>query len=347
MTKSTLRLPAHHRLGRVFPTPLTAIDAIAAVIDNLRYEVISATVNIPGESTPLPVLHHRAIVRLATPEDPQPRALGMVGDSYHLVQPSDLAAAIDAATGDIAQVETVGILNLGRRVFITLQLPPLQILGDQVERLLAFMSPYDGRGSLTAEIWPVRVACQNTLRLDTEWFKGTQSLAGYRMRHTQNSAEAFNGWVQDAYQRALASGPALESQLQSMAQVKVLDECAAETLEAIYPDAEPPRNHAPDIVMSQRRQRHAADCQKRRVWRNGAFSLFAGAGAGMTHPSCNGTVYGLYNAVCEAVDHSVPTAGLHDQNAMRSIALDATFGAGARVKQRAFAECMTLVQLLS
>lgn len=92
--------------------------------------------------------------------------LGVVTDSYRIVQNREAFAFADALLGEGARFETAGSLAGGRRVWLTTRLPDTyKVLDDPAVVYLTITNGHDGRHAFQAVVSPVRVVCQNTLTL--------------------------------------------------------------------------------------------------------------------------------------------------------------------------------------
>ena len=117
-------------------------------------------------------------------------ALGIVSDSYGIVQNLDAFTFIDTlCTGGLTDhkpvIECAGVLGHGERVFITAKFPDDIILDnkgdDRVEMYMIFTTSHDGTGSVKCICSPTRVVCANTLRMAINHNFGDLSL-----RHSSN-----------------------------------------------------------------------------------------------------------------------------------------------------------------
>ena len=102
------------------------------------------------------------------------QSLGVVSDSYGIVQNSDafkfvdmLCSGLDADRSEKPTIEACGVLGNGERVFITCKMPKDIILNprtdDRIETYVVFTTSHDGTGSVRCMVTNIRVVCQNTL----------------------------------------------------------------------------------------------------------------------------------------------------------------------------------------
>ena len=94
------------------------------------------------------------------------RILGIVSDSYKVVQNDEAFAFTDALIGEGVRYETAGSLDGGRKVWLLAKLPErYQLAGEDVDPYIVFTNTHDGSGAIKVAPTPVRVVCQNTLNL--------------------------------------------------------------------------------------------------------------------------------------------------------------------------------------
>ena len=126
----------------------------------------------------------------ATIREDKMTTLGIVSDSYGIVQNRDAFTFIDTLCtgqvgGDVPVIECAGVLGQGERVFITAKFPTDIILDnkgdDRVELYMVFTTSHDGTGAVKCVCTPIRTVCENTLRCAMVHNKGMLSL-----RHSSN-----------------------------------------------------------------------------------------------------------------------------------------------------------------
>lgn len=154
---------AWHGLGQIVEKAMTTKEAIE--LGGLGYEVIKnpllAKVEGVGE---IIVPEHFATIRKDTNE-----VLGVVGNRYTVVQNADAFVFFDTIVGQGQAIfETAGALGKGERVFVTAKMPNyIRIAGtdDITEVYVVLTNTHDGSGAVICGITPVRIVCQNTLRM--------------------------------------------------------------------------------------------------------------------------------------------------------------------------------------
>jgi phage/plasmid-like protein (TIGR03299 family) len=271
------------------------------------------------------------ILREPTKDDRQFVPLGEpVKKDYQPFTPRQLCGVWDVALND-ATVETMGVLRRGAMFFITTKLPAIGVLGDEVERYLGVTSPLDGVTALSAEEWPLRVVCANTLRAAQ-----AGAFASYRVIHTQDALNQIGAWVKEAYEGAKRNADKLKTAFEKLAKTPVDNSTAKKSFETVYPLPPPPRRNAPDVVMRQRERNHTAENQRIHRFRSEAFALFDGKGRGMTSRAADHTAWGWINAVTELEDFRKSNFVGGKKGEAQRAGESALFGARAAVKERAF-----------
>lgn len=279
------------------------------------------------------------ILRAPTKDDRQFVPLGEpVKKNYRPFTPRQMCGVWDVALGD-ATVETMGVLRRGAMFFITTKLPAIGVLGDEVERYLGVTSPLDGVTALSAEEWPLRVVCANTLRAAQ-----AGAFASYRVVHTQDALNQIGAWIKEAYEGARRNTDKLKAAFEKLARTPVDDPTAKKSFETVYPLLPPPRRNAPDEVMKQREKNHAAKNQRIQRFRSEAFALFDGKGRGMRSRAADHTAWGWVNAVTELEDFRKSNFLGGKKGEAQRAGESALFGARAAVKERAFQIAVNLAR---
>ena len=148
-----------HGLGTVIEGTVTSDEAIK--LANLGWDVIQEPVYLKN-GIEIPNLF--ANIRSDTND-----LLGTVKDKYTIVQNKEAFAFTDNiiknSKGIDAKYETAGSLFNGKRVFMLVRLPDVDLVGDKVENYLFVSTAHDGSQGLMAGITNVRVVCNNTLQM--------------------------------------------------------------------------------------------------------------------------------------------------------------------------------------
>ena len=162
-----------HGIGTVVEDAPTSDEAIK--IAKLDWKIEQFPVYANGNVIP----EHFANVRMDTNE-----ALGIVKSRYRILQNDEAFSFVDGIVGNNeveCRYETAGSLFNGRKIFLLVKLPNIDLLGDDIENYLFFTNSHDGTSALTAGISNVRVVCNNTLQMALKGAKRTWSC-----RHTIN-----------------------------------------------------------------------------------------------------------------------------------------------------------------
>ena len=164
-----------HGLGTVIDGTATSDEAIK--LANLGWEVVQEPVCLKnGDEIP----NYYANVRQDTKD-----VLGMVRGKYRVVQNTEAFQFTDNiiqnTKGIECRYETAGSLFNGKRTFMLVRLPDVDLVGDAVENYLFVTNSHDGSTGLTAGITNVRIVCNNTLQLAE---RGAQRM--WNLRHTES-----------------------------------------------------------------------------------------------------------------------------------------------------------------
>jgi phage/plasmid-like protein (TIGR03299 family) len=176
---------AWHGLGQVVDEPMFVADALKLChadynvklqpVVALSDEIIHAMEN--GESINASMLRDLLVEKsMATVRTDTNTALGLTSDSYGVVQNECAFQFVDmfcsgkfADRGNTPVIETCGVLGKGERVFVTAKFPNPIVLDakrdDLVDMYVVFTTSHDGTGAVRCVCSPVRVVCNNTLRL--------------------------------------------------------------------------------------------------------------------------------------------------------------------------------------
>ena len=281
------RQDAWHRLGVTLEDTFTAEDATRHGYLggwNLRKQpLLTAEDGVPGV---LAVPDRYAVVR-DNPVDPARRdVLGVVGESYTVMQNEELAELLNNIVDESgAHFETAGALDGGRRVFLTMKMPQhINIAGvDPVNTYLAVLTSHDGSMATTMMVTPVRVVCQNTLNMAFSQASNT-----LRVRHTQGGAATL---LRQARQIIEFSGTYLDGFQQEAEQLLNVEMTQVQFDELIH-QAFAPEEGAPQSTVTRNLNKM-----------NEMSRLFADAD---THAQVRNTAWAGLNALTEWDDHFVP-----------------------------------------
>lgn len=292
------RTPAWHQLGIVAGKDLSVLEAgeKAGLLSwDLRKEPLVAATPADGL---MAVRDKFVVIRNVAGEGA--RALGVVGDRYHLVPQETwlpfIEAVLDSETGEGqgAYVDAMGSLDGGRVAFATIAFEgaDFAIGGHDLHKTyLTVVTSHDGSIALTAKPTTIRVVCQNTVNAALGQFS-TQT---YRLKHLSGAGD-LTAKVKDA-QTALeitfAQRAAIIAEAEALLARKVVDHTFAQIIEATFPEIK--ALNAGTQGMSKRSIALAQTKQEDLfgLWRG---ETVEGAGIG-------GTAYGVVQSIGEYLDH--------------------------------------------
>ena len=186
---------AWHGLGQVFDGQLSVKEALELSHADYQVEMQDVFAMTPALSEAMKtgmvdsdlILDALVSGRKATMRMDTSKTLGVVSDSYGVVQNCDAFKFIDTlctgGSGNTPVIECAGVLGQGERVFITAKFPEQIILDnktdDRVDMYVVFTTSHDGTGAVNCMVTPTRVVCNNTLNYAMNHNAGKISL-----RHT-------------------------------------------------------------------------------------------------------------------------------------------------------------------
>tara|TARA_Y100000004_G_scaffold183749_1_gene231935 strand:+ start:3353 stop:4321 length:969 start_codon:yes stop_codon:yes gene_type:complete len=170
-----------HRIGTVTTEAVNSREAIRlAGLDWTvsRRPIVTFDRANETEGNIIDVPNHFATVR-----DSDDSVLGVVGDRYQVVQNKQCFDFLDTVVDDSeATFETAGSLNEGRIVWMLLNLGrDIVVDEDRTVPYLLMVNSHDGSTAIRGLPTPIRVVCQNTLRLALT----SKAYRGFSFRHTQ------------------------------------------------------------------------------------------------------------------------------------------------------------------
>ena len=116
-------------------------------------------------------------------------ALGIVSDSYTVVQNEDAFRFLDSLILSDLHFETAGSIRNGRRVWVLARRPDyVEVGGDETATFIYIANSHDGTMSVTAAVTPIRIVCQNTLGMA---LSGSANRS-YKFRHVGDLQEKFD-----------------------------------------------------------------------------------------------------------------------------------------------------------
>lgn len=309
---------AWHQLGQQVGHLMTAEEVLreSHLADwNVRKEPLFAAVATAGDPEMVLVEGKYATVR-DNPLTGDTDALGVVGSAYTPIQNEATAgflnALVDETSGN-AQFETAGSLRGGRETFVTMRFPEYMTfegngVTDRNDLYLAALNSHDGTSGFRCLVTVTRIVCANT---QSAAISGAPHI--WTVRHTANAVSA----VEDARRSLMMAFTYVEAFEE---QVNALIEAEREIEEL--------RALADSIF-----QVEDADTERQKNARSAKVDSVMHGLSLPTQDGFGNTLYGLYNAVTENLDHFTPVKAKPYGGAA---AYGTVFGRQADVKRRAF-----------
>lgn len=309
--------PAWHGKGVNQTAALTATAALEK-IGNYNVRLESLPVMLNGAPTPS---GYSMIVREATPDDPTEHRFGSpVLDNYELITPSTAAQIWDETVldvdGETLPVETLGVLDGGKELFITSKIVRFAVAGDDIDMYIGFHSPMNSNHASHVFSTAVRIVCQNTLKI------GLKGAAHKRIiPHTPGAIKVVREWLGKIYQQQSGIIISAKVDMEKMAATQVKSAVIMDYLKAVYPDPDIPNENwvgqfSPNTTLAQYQANYDTKLAKVNVVRDTIVGLFAGDGVGSDTRAANGTLFGLYNAVAEFEDNRM---GASNESTVRNV----------------------------
>ncbi len=319
-----------HGRGTKVDRPLTWEEALAAGgldwrVDEERLLAVSASEVLS------PVPARKALVRSDVPAGRPGHVLGAVHDGFVPLQNREGIEAFDRVFGRGRPVyETGGWLGRGEKVWLLARAgdPFEPLRGDRVDLYTLFANSHDGSVAIRVRLTTVRVVCQNTFVRSLAESREEPEL---RLPHT-TSLEAFEAKAGELRQRWDAEARRLTQAFLVLSKAKLRPGATGAALEKVFPF---PRRPA-DMASARTVAAWARRIEETRET-HGTIRQLLESGRGTSVPGVRGTLWGLFNAFTEYVDHEhVPQERLGPGWSL--------IGEGASLKARAWEAVLDLVQ---
>jgi phage/plasmid-like protein (TIGR03299 family) len=319
-----------HGLGQRHMTPPTAAEAIEAACLNWRvsktplfyHESIEVTGIVPGYFAVVPT---EGWIKNDRP------VFGVVTDQYKPLQNREAFSFFDPLVkSGKATYETAGALGEGERVWVMAKLNKTMRIGqsgnDEVQQYLLLSNSHDGKSAVQIKFTPIRVVCNNTLSM------ALRQGEAIKIEHTQDVNRQME-LAQDIFARVSNQYERIEEDFQKMARVPVIQKQIEEYFGKIFPDPNPPQDKAVEARYEAEKKRAVRDRECCKVlFENPRNKL----------PGTANTVWAVYNAVTDYVDHRHAVGNnraLNPSTRLQSI----WFGKGSAIKIHAFDTALTLL----
>lgn len=309
---ASARVPAWHKKGTITEGAMTASEALQLTgLDgtvSVSEQPVSTTVN--GQQL---TIDNKFITYRDHPKHGL-TALGVVGNRYTPIQDSDAFEFLNYLSDESGAVfETAGALGHGERVFMSMKFPESMKLAngqDLVDNYIVAVNSHDGTTSFNVVVTPVRVVCQNTVRLALR--SATNKIS---LRHTANATQK----VQQARETlgiVFKYQEEFQREVDRLLAVDMSEQDFSKFVETLVPL--PSRKDAT--------QREIATIERKR----GEITELWNA---PTQANVKGTGWAAYNAVVEWSDWVKRIRGEGDKDALRAERL--ILGIGEEIKDRA------------
>jgi phage/plasmid-like protein (TIGR03299 family) len=274
------RTPAWHRKGTKLPDGATLAQAQELAGHNFEVEMVDVSAGN------IPINGWCATVRTDTNEP-----LGMVKDTYRIIQPSVLYDVLRPVLGEsAAHLDCGGTLGKGEKIWVLAKLPnSFYIPGvrdDVIDHYLLIVNSFDRSLPLTLRSTPVRVVCQNTLVMA---LRGKVQ-ADYRIFH-RPGAGALIDIAHSAMGIMTQHQEYLSETAGAMARFQMGVRATKNFLKRLFPSA--PEEEGRPVTEQTLKKRERVELLFSEVDRNNL-------------PGMRGTAWALYNAIVEYIDHERP-----------------------------------------
>jgi phage/plasmid-like protein (TIGR03299 family) len=259
--------------------------------------------------------------------------LGVVGSVYEPYQNENAFEFFDSIVKDGEAIyDTAGSLFGGKKVWLLAKLPSYTIVsGDQLEKYLFFFHSHDGSLPLTVQFTHVRVVCWNTAKAA---LKGVQT--SIRVRHTKNAAEKL---IQAKKTIGIASVyyDKIGAVFGDMVKIDVNKAVISRYLKNLVPDPLP-------IITEDGKKQKRNNARAANV-RNQIQEIFEVSPAINEIKASKGTLWGLYNAATEYVQHHKVVPYADKREGQRFFVTNIAADSGAHeFRQSAFNEALKLLR---
>lgn len=228
--------------------------------------------------------------------------VGRTRGRYNLIQPVEYCKIFDESVKQ--HVETLGFLGKDAdRMFITWELPKIDVHGDKVEAYGFLATGFDGLFGEKLIVTNVRVVCANTWGMAVsaaEMSNDEGDGVVYNGKHCYTSHEkVLRSWMAYVQKQASETVAMQQALFCKMEETPVTVEQAFGLISQVYPYGKQVGSYYPDDLRSDRESADAKSNAKIDEKRDLAMNLFQGAGIQITP-----TVWGVLNAVTEAENNA-------------------------------------------
>ena len=225
--------------------------------------------------------------------------LGLVKAKYEVVQNIDAFKFFDDAIGEgMARWDKAGILDDGRKIYLSARLPVETRVGDDlIDNYLVFSNSHDGTSSVNIMFTPIRVICTNMLN------SALKSADAYiRIRHTESAKQKLQRGA-EILRIACKHADTVQDYYNSLLKVKMSDREVMEYLANLQLTAKEQdlllnydkENGYKKLILKDYRTMEVTGVSQRKA--NMIANLFEYYCDGIGQKHIAGTAWGAYNAV--------------------------------------------------
>lgn len=223
--------------------------------------------------------------------------LGVVSDVYKPIQNYEAFSFLDSIVGSgDAKFNSAGCLfnkyDRPTRIFISAELKPISVLGDQIQNYLVFSHSHDGLNAVKVFVTPVRVVCHNTLTLATESIEKENKKAPKRYWSTKHTGDIENKLqvaqqTLNLYTEYMSAFPIVAEKMNG---INLSEKDTLDLMDVLFPD---------DGTAGKSRMSQNAKTMRDKILAE--YNNTAGDAAKFT-----GTGWGIYQAITKVVEHVEP-----------------------------------------
>ncbi len=233
------------------------------------------------------------------------KIVGMTKEKYNILQPADYCLAFDESVGQ--PVDNIGFLgNMSPKMFITWNLPEIDIRGDEVKLWGFLVAGFDGRYGEHLYITSKRMYCSNQYNIAISDANKTNnhgrgSLFSGKHNTTTHLGD-LKSWMQYIQEDAEKNVEIIRNLFLRLYDIPVSDDLAKDLFAKVYPIPDPMPAFYPSDLREKKEKFIEEKTEKAKEDQDLAFQLFNGAGKGIEK---NG--WGWYNSVTEKENHWTPS----------------------------------------
>lgn len=315
--------PAWHKLADPSKEDLTIQESWMR-INPYDTVMLPAYTKDPDTGEEIEIEGWRWIMRVPTPDQPKFIAFNPVSSDFGHVGPQQFVDIIGNTMGK-RPIETLGVLDGGKRMFATYKLGEFDIVGDPHEFYAMITAGFDGSRSIVARNISDRAVCRNTVGMAER-----SSVPLMTIRHNRNAANSFQTQFNNMMDHVLNAQPEAVALYTMLAKKRITGGQRRYLLDQIFALRDSYEKTF-DPKENEQRQRDLDYANSVINERRDVVDVLAdGAGFGQSYASCQGTAYGLLQAFAEAAQYGWKVTPRGENGAIA----DALFGQAFRRQER-------------